>query len=654
MDKAELFCELCDIKLPDMKSKEAHLVGKKHQLALHNNHINDRRKRCGVFIGGLPNMIPKEDIMKFLSDLGSTTDIYVPETLKFAFVDFTDEKTAQELIKKRNIYFRGKMLSIKNRTEKTSTSDKEHPQPEIDYEAINESLKDLLDFDQQMRTLVLHLQPNQEKEMWEYRILCEDLQKCLQNVFPGCCVYPFGSTITRLNFRSSDVDVYVDLTQTPNYVKGNSSQYVKRARNALPKYGLFTNLLAIPKAKTPIVKCVHIQTNISCDFNFKNMLGVCNSYLIRYYISLAPNLLWALMVLKYWARVHEFTGANNKFSNYALIMMFIFFIQQEPYKVQSVDDMQKHKDRENMQDGWNGGFKPSETYNVTLGSKTILEILQEFFKFYSNFDYNLNIICPFLGKPVPKIDFLKPEVIPESFLLYKINLVSLMPFIVEAPLCVQDPFEHNHNLTQRISVKFLEDFVAQCKHSANNLQNSENERAILYKLFTDEPLEGKFKFNNRCEFKIDMHSRLQYIENKLPADVTDKSVEIKKIWYQTINEFVVTVLLKVLKCQVDVLKDVPEKDKIGRKESAVDSVTFHCKGKYNLWDSRRTVARDLDLSKIPSVMDREIEISNYIVNVLCKDITLTKPITEFYLTLSACDSPIQMDFTVTNVSSVKG
>lgn len=505
-----------------------------------------------------------------------------------------------------------------------------------------------------MRMLLRHLQPNQEKQMWEYRLLCEDLRKCLQNVFPGCRVYPFGSTITRLNFINSDVDVYVDVTQTPGYLKGHSSQYVKKARNALPKYCLFSNLLAIPKAKTPIVKCVHIQTNISCDFNFKNMLGVCNSYLIRYYISLAPNLLWTMMVLKYWARVHEFTGASNKFSNYSLIMMFIFFMQHEPYKVESVEHMQRLRDTENMQDGWNGGFKPRQIYNTVLSSKSILEILLNFFDFYATFDYNLNVLSPYLGKAVPKIDFLKPEILSDSFLLYKRNLVSMMPFIVEAPLCIQDPFEHNYNLTQRISIKFLEDFIAQCKHSANVLRSNSHKNGVLYRLFTDEPLEGKFKFNNKCEFKINMRSRLQYIESKIPTDATDKSAEIKRIWYQTINEFVIKVLLKVLKFQVGVLKDVPKIDESSRSATPIDSVTFQCKGSYNLWESRRAVSRDLDLSKIQSVLEREITITNYITDVLCKDITLTKPVTEFYLTLCACESPIQMDIVVTNISSVKG
>lgn len=505
-----------------------------------------------------------------------------------------------------------------------------------------------------MRTLLYQLQPNQQKQMLEYRLLCEDLQKCLESVFPRCRVYPFGSTITRLNFRNSDVDVYVDVTQTPNYMKDNSSHYVKKARHVLPKFGLFSNLLAIPKAKTPIVKCVHIQTNISCDFNFKNMLGVCNSYLIRHYISLAPNLLWALMLLKYWAKSHELTGANNKFTNYALIMMFIFFIQQEPYKVESVENMQKLEGTENMQDRWNGGFKPNEMYNRSLGNKSILEILREFFDFYVSFDYNLNIICPFLGKPMPKIDFLKPETLTNSFLLYKINLVSMMPFIVEAPLCVQDPFEHNYNLTLRISIKFLDDFIAQCKHSSNLLRNSPNQSGVLYRLFNDEPVDGRFKFNNRCEFKIDMRSRLQYIEHKIPNDVDDKSAEIKKIWYQTINEFIVTVLLKVLKFEVNVVKDATDIEIPLNDISPVDTVTFCCKGNYNMWDSRRAIARDLNLSKNQTILEKEIEITNYIANVLCKDIILNKPIVEFYLTLYACQSPIQMNFVVTNMASAKG
>lgn len=60
--------------------------------------------------------------MKFLSELGDTTDIYIPEANTFAFVDFKDEKTAQELIRRRNIYFRGTVLTIKSRIGRTANS----------------------------------------------------------------------------------------------------------------------------------------------------------------------------------------------------------------------------------------------------------------------------------------------------------------------------------------------------------------------------------------------------------------------------------------------------------------------------------------------------------------------------------------------------
>lgn len=52
MEKKELFCELCKVSLPDTKSQEAHIIGKRHQLALHTFYINEKKRRYGVFIGG--------------------------------------------------------------------------------------------------------------------------------------------------------------------------------------------------------------------------------------------------------------------------------------------------------------------------------------------------------------------------------------------------------------------------------------------------------------------------------------------------------------------------------------------------------------------------------------------------------------------------
>lgn len=148
---------------------------------------------------------------------------------------------------------------------------------EYNIELINDLLKSVPNFEQQIHTLINYLQPNQEELENKYRDLCYDLHSCLQSGFPGCKVFPFGSSVTKLNYSNSDVDIYVEVED------GNvsSSQYVKKARNVLLKSHLFANVFAIVKAKTPIVKCVHVPTKVNCDISFKNLLGICNTFLIK-------------------------------------------------------------------------------------------------------------------------------------------------------------------------------------------------------------------------------------------------------------------------------------------------------------------------------------------------------------------------------------
>ena len=148
---------------------------------------------------------------------------------------------------------------------------------DYNVELINDLLKSVPNFEQQIHTLINYLQPNQQELDIKYRDLCYDLHGCLQSSFPGCKVFPFGSSVTKLNCSNSDVDIYIEV-ENGNV---NGAQYVKKARNVLHKSHLFSNVFAITKAKTPIVKCVHFPTKVNCDINFKNLLGICNTFLIK-------------------------------------------------------------------------------------------------------------------------------------------------------------------------------------------------------------------------------------------------------------------------------------------------------------------------------------------------------------------------------------
>ena len=56
----------------------------------------------------------------------------------------------------------------------------------------------------------------------------------------------------------------------------------------------------------------------------------------------------------------------------------------------------------------------------------------------------------------------------------------------------------------------------------------------------------------------------------------------------------------------------------------VDKVTFRCQGKHNLWEARKAVSKDVDLSNEKTIPDKQI-LTNYICEVLCRGIQLKMP-----------------------------
>ncbi|KAF2897299.1 hypothetical protein ILUMI_08878 [Ignelater luminosus] len=548
------------------------------------------------------------------------------------------------------------------------------------FEEINESLRECPDFQSQVVMLIRQLQPNWLEVVEKYKALCADLRNVLQEIFPGCTVNPFGSTITGLGFKTSDVDIYVNVPKLDRTDNSNGLQYshatacVNKSKKLLRKYGrLFWNVQAIPRAKTPIIRCVHWPTNTSCDFNFKNMLGVYNSSLISYYMSLDEKLKSVMIIIKYWAKVHDLSGGSGKFSNYALILLLIFYLQHKPYELPSVVSLQDPENCLNPQEGWNGEFTKLENFvSEPLRNQTISEILLGFFDFYVNFDYTLNIICPYLGKVVPKTDFLKPEELPNDFERYKANIVDKPQLKVDSNVCVQDPFEHNHNVSSSVPAKLLEEFVGLCKLGSEIFKDQSDEALYLYRLFTDE-IESldykKYVWDGDAEFKfkISMGNHLVYLNREVSSnedvssDLKQKQSEMRKAWFNLVNKFTEMILTNILKFNVNVEKDYPDSKSQrlnGQNDvhdtDVMNSVSFHCTGVYNLWDARKSISKDINVEESLALIDKQTNITNYICDVLYKGLTLKEVIIELKINLHAKLNPTEMIFHVTKINSKKG
>lgn len=675
---SDLLCDLCNISLPNQQSKLSHVLGRKHQLALHRDHMSELKERCGIFVSGFPNLLQHDEILSCFSAYGKITDHFFGDGNRFAILQF-DSPEPVEVLLKATIMLRGRTLQVKRRFLRDRGQPNFTP-PNENYEEINENLKEFPDFQTQLVMLVRRVQPNWLEMVKKYEALCIDLQNILQETFPECVVHPFGSTVTGLGFTTSDVDIYVEVFKVSGTDNASTSQLshaticVNKSKKLLHKHGrIFSQVFAIPKAKTPIVKCVHKPTQISCDFNFKNMLGVCNSSLTRYYLSLDNKLKSVMIILKYWAKVHELSGSSGKFSNYSLIMMFIFYLQQEPYLLPPVITLQDEQKCNKPQDGWNGEFEQLRNFvSEPLSNQSIPEILHGFFDYYGNFDYALNAVCPYLGRTVLKTDFLKPELLPDAFNRYKINIAGKQPLRVETSVCVQDPFEHNHNVSSSVPAKLLEEFVGLCKLGAEIFQNQPVGNLALYRLFTDEVESIDFKkylgSDTECKFKIPMGNHLLYLNNEItsredaPVDAEEKIIQMRMAWYNIVNKFIVTVLTNVMKFTVSVEKDSPEiksqrlngQSDVHDDPNKIDSVAFHCSGIYNLWEARKAIAKDITLDEKLMFLDKQMNLTSYICDVLYKGINLKEVILELTIDMQANINPTEMVFHITKISCRKG
>ncbi|KAF2890285.1 hypothetical protein ILUMI_15889, partial [Ignelater luminosus] len=45
-----VICDLCGVPLPNPQSKLSHVLGKRHQIALHRKHMSEVKEKCGIFV----------------------------------------------------------------------------------------------------------------------------------------------------------------------------------------------------------------------------------------------------------------------------------------------------------------------------------------------------------------------------------------------------------------------------------------------------------------------------------------------------------------------------------------------------------------------------------------------------------------------------
>jgi len=99
-------------------------------------------------------------------------------------------------------------------------------------------------------------------------LICQLLQSVLEEVYPGCEVKPFGSTVNGLGYKECDLDVTL-LTNSEEQINGDA---MREMRALLERFAPgFKNVYLIESQRNcSIIKMLHTESNVNVDLSVNN------------------------------------------------------------------------------------------------------------------------------------------------------------------------------------------------------------------------------------------------------------------------------------------------------------------------------------------------------------------------------------------------
>ncbi|XP_044749036.1 speckle targeted PIP5K1A-regulated poly(A) polymerase-like [Coccinella septempunctata] len=643
MEVKSLKCDLCKKQFSHDREAFDHFKSKKH-LKLVEQHAD---VKCGVYITGFSYNQTKEDALQYFSDYGGIRKSLVGPTMSYMIIVYEKEEEAAKVLSCHHI-LHGRRLRVEKRLPPATF---DHTDNDDDtHQKLLQTLKTIEGFDNQISRFVHLMTPDLRNISKTYELVNKDIFEALSSFFSVFCIFNFGSSTTFLQFNSSDLDVYVDIIDRPE----NDKKCLKMIRSALARSKVFYNVIDIPSAKIPIVKCTHNQTGMKCDINFKNMLGVENSKLIRYYLSLDHRLRNILLVIKYWAKIQEISGRNHLFTSYSMVMMFIFYLQ-ECHSFPSVYVLQRNTVPNNSRVIWNMNINPVSDIAASHQIKNVsmFEILSGFFRYYSTFKFDSQIICPYLGRTIDKQRFSEVSMIPEEFRIYVMNIDFIEPLKYDKPVCLQDPFELNVNTCNIIFKNILDRFVAACLSAVQTLSNEKGDKVI--NLFSVGALNADTPSKKKKKYEDDPSSYKFCLKQPNLSNVPmDSETNTSEMWFQHTIDYCCTVFEKVLKLDMNETYN-HKRARIGEQNHIDNDVkTFHALAFVNMWDSRNVnpVTLKDELDNCTTTLEREIKLSDHIWEGNAK-IRPTIPLFECNITFTCTKDPMTVQIELFRVKSYK-
>lgn len=298
----------------------------------------------------------------------------------------------------------------------------------------------------------------------------EAVKGVLLTRWPQGRVVLFGSAANGLSVRSSnDIDISLLLDGIEDDVAAKG-EVVEEAAKLLKEAGM-ADLLALPRARVPVVKCTVPHTGTKVDVTVNNTLAVINTKLLADYCKVDPRLAHLVAVVKHWAKRRSVNDPyRGTLSSYCYVLMCIYHLQSRYPPVlpilQALPPTVSVTVRE-----WKAEFfdKADALKGFGLENKqTLAELVWQFFEYWAwKHDYMHGVISIRTGSVLSK---------DEKDWTRRIGNERHL-------LCVEDPFELSHDLGRTVDKQTRDVMRKEFLRAATLLRDSEEPMEQMFEAY---------------------------------------------------------------------------------------------------------------------------------------------------------------------------
>ena len=329
---------------------------------------------------------------------------------------------------------------------------------------------DMIALNENLISLARGLAPSQQDHDKCQRAF-EHTRQILTNRWPKAKVVLFGSFANGLSVKSSnDIDVCLIMDWVEGAESSVKEAIVREAAELLEEEGM-TDVLALPKARVPVVKCLYPSTGTKIDVTVNNLLACVNTRMIADYCRIDLRLVMLVLIVKHWAKCRAVNDPyTGTLSSYCYVLMCIFHLQTRNPPILPV--LQSLPPSFSAQIGeWSAEFFDDANALNGFGEENkqnLAELIWEFFEYWAwKHNYSHGVISVRVGALLSKEG--------KGWTRRIRNERHL--------LCVEDPFVLSHDLGRTVDPQTRDVLRKEFWRAATILRDSDDPFHELFEVF---------------------------------------------------------------------------------------------------------------------------------------------------------------------------